>query len=66
MKNSIDLIETPRWMQDFGKGIKKPKWMGGDEGDGEGSSSGQRPAANRTESDIRRWFGGGGDGRIRL
>lgn len=63
MKNTIDNIETPQWVQDFGQG-KKPKWMGGDDHQGQssgGQSSGQGSNAN---SDIRRWFGG--EGNIRL
>lgn len=61
VKNTFDTIETPKWMQDFGQGIKKPKWMGGDD-----DETPQRPNAGgeRTNSDIRRWFGG--DGNIRL
>ncbi|KAJ4304394.1 hypothetical protein N0V88_002007 [Collariella sp. IMI 366227] len=31
MKNTIDTIDTPKWLQDIGQGIKKPKWMGGEE-----------------------------------
>ena len=64
MKNTIDTIETPQWMQDFGQGIKKPKWMGGD--DDAGASAAQRPGAGheRNNSDFRRWFGG--DAGIRL
>lgn len=58
MKNTMDTIDTPQWLQEFGQGIKKPKWMGGDDE--------QRPGAERTNSDIRRWFGGGGDGQVRL
>ncbi|KAI1637160.1 LMBR1 domain-containing protein [Biscogniauxia mediterranea] len=73
-KNTIDTIDTPKWLQDLGDGLKKPKWMGDDDngeagtsqsGGRGGSSSGissNRP--RRTDSDIRRWFGG--DGRIRL
>lgn len=60
MKNTMDTLETPRWMQDFGQGVKKPKWMGGDGDDQDASSS-----SSRTGTDIRRWFGGG-DGQIRL
>lgn len=60
MKNTIDTIETPKWMQDFGQGMKTPKWMGGAE-DGEQSQEAER---GRSSSDIRRWFGG--DGHIRL
>lgn len=60
MKNTVDTFETPKWMQDFGSGIKKPKWMGGDD------QQQERPSSNgeRSNSDIRRWFGG--DGNIRL
>jgi len=60
MKNSIDTFEGPKWFQEIGEGIKKPKWMGGDDDEEPGSSSGP--------SDFRRWFGGGdsSNGRIRL
>lgn len=62
MKNTMDAIETPQWMQDFGQGIKKPKWMGGDE---QPAAAAPRPSGGeRNDSDIRRWFGG--DGNIRL
>lgn len=59
--NTFDTLETPKWMQDLGQGIKKPKWMGGDD-----DAAPQRPDAGgaRSNSDIRRWFGG--DGNIRL
>ncbi len=61
-KNTIDTMDTPKWFQDIGQGIKKPKWMGGSD---DGSSS--RPSPQRGNSDVRRWFGGGGgEGRIRL
>ncbi|KAI1074699.1 LMBR1-like membrane protein-domain-containing protein [Whalleya microplaca] len=58
-KNTFDTMDTPKWLQEIGDGFKKPTWMGGD--DGAGSSTN---APGRTDSDIRRWFGG--DGRIRL
>ncbi|OTB20333.1 hypothetical protein K445DRAFT_312773 [Daldinia sp. EC12] len=58
-KNTFDTIDTPKWIQEIGDGFKKPKWMGGDDEAGESSSRG-----GRSDSDIRRWFGG--DGRIRL
>jgi len=62
-KNTMDTMDTPKWFQEIGGGIKKPKWLGGDDDDGAGPSS--RPAgANRTGSDLRSWFGG--DGRVRL
>lgn len=38
VKNTVDSIETPKWMQS-GQGFKKPAWMGGDEHD-RGSSLG--------------------------
>lgn len=55
MKNTVDTFESPRWLQDIGEGIRKPKWMGGDEGGEAGPSD-----------NIRRWFGGSEEGRIRL
>ena len=65
-KNTIDTIDTPKWFQDIGQGIKKPKWMGsdGDDSSGVGSSSRPQPGG-RGGSDVRRWFGGS-EGRIRL
>ncbi|TGJ84257.1 hypothetical protein E0Z10_g4473 [Xylaria hypoxylon] len=59
-KNTMDTIDTPKWIQEIGDGFKKPKWMGGDD---EASGSGSRDGG-AGDSDIRRWFGG--DGRIRL
>jgi hypothetical protein len=61
VKNTFDTMDTPKWMQDIGQGIKKPKWMGGDD-----DETPQRPDAGgeRNNSDFRRWFGG--DGNIRL
>lgn len=58
-KNTLDTMDTPKWFQDIGEGLKKPKWMGGNDDAGESSNR-----AGRSDSDIRRWFGG--DGRIRL
>lgn len=67
-KNTIDTIDTPRWLQEIGDGIKKPRWMtpGGDAGgSSSGGGSGGRPSTpSRSDSDIRRWFGG--EARIRL
>ncbi|KAK3937252.1 LMBR1-like membrane protein-domain-containing protein [Diplogelasinospora grovesii] len=65
VKNTIDTFDTPKWFQDIGQGIKKPKWMtGAGEGSSGGGSSRPQPQG-RENSDIRRWFGGS-DGRIRL
>ncbi|ORY59094.1 LMBR1-like membrane protein-domain-containing protein [Pseudomassariella vexata] len=58
-KNTIDGIDTPKWIQEIGDGFKKPKWMGGNE---ESQASGSGAAGSNI--DIRRWFGG--DGSIRL
>ncbi|KAL7626851.1 hypothetical protein AAE478_003625 [Parahypoxylon ruwenzoriense] len=58
-KNTFDTMDTPKWLQEIGEGFKKPKWMGGND---EAGGSSNRPG--RSDSDIRRWFGG--DGRIRL
>ncbi|KAI5922199.1 LMBR1 domain-containing protein [Camillea tinctor] len=64
-KNTIDTIDAPKWLQDLGDGLKKPKWLGEDnEASGSASASGSANRPRRTDSDIRRWFGG--EGRIRL
>lgn len=65
MKNTFDTIETPKWMQDIGDGIKKPKWMGNDQEGG--SSSGGGGGGSGSNNDFRRWFGGNSsEGQIRL
>lgn len=61
-KNTIDTIDTPKWLQEIGDGIKKPKWMGGDDDEGAGGSSSRQGGAGG--SNINNWFGG--QGRIRL
>ncbi len=53
VKNTFDTVQTPKWLQNFGEGIKRPKWLGADENEGESSRSGS-------------WFGGKQDGRVRL
>ena len=58
VKNSIDGVERPAWLDELGK---RPKWMGGVEGNSEGSG---RADSGRG---MGRWFGGRpGDGRVRL
>jgi hypothetical protein len=59
VKNTVDTIQTPKWLQNVGEGIKRPKWMGGDD-----SGSNDQPA--RSGSDFTKWFGGRQDGRVRL
>jgi len=58
VKNTVDTIQTPKWLQNVGEGIKKPKWMGGED------SSPTQPS--RSGSDFTSWFGGRQDGRVRL
>jgi hypothetical protein len=68
VKNTLDTMPTPKWMQE---GIKKPRWMTG-AGEEVGSSS--RPSlgggggSNRTASGrILSMFGGrGGEGNVRI
>ena len=58
VKNTIDNVERPDWMNDLGK---RPKWMGGVEGNSENSG---RADSGRG---LGRWFGGRpADGRVRL
>jgi hypothetical protein len=57
MRNTIDTMDTPEWLQGLGEGFKKPRWMGGDAEAGPASSG----------SNFTRLFGGGAqDGRVRL
>ena len=58
VRNTFEGVERPGWLSDMGK---RPKWMGGVEGNSESSG--------RAESGrgMGRWFGGRpGDGRVRL
>ncbi|TAQ84145.1 hypothetical protein B7494_g7534 [Chlorociboria aeruginascens] len=55
VKNTLEGIETPKWLQNSGEGFKRPKWLGGD-GD----------ESNPSESNFTSWFGGRRDGRVRL
>ena len=58
VKNTIDSVERPDWLNDLGK---RPKWMGGVDGNTEGSG---RADSGRG---MGRWFGGRpADGRVRL
>lgn len=54
IKNTVDTIDTPKWLQEI---TKKPKWMEDDDGDHHGQASG-----SGGDFDVRRWFGGGGGG----
>ena len=61
VKNTIDRVERPAWMDDLGSGVKKPKWMGGV--DGNTDTSGRAEAGRG----MGRWFGGRPkDGAVRL
>ena len=58
VKNTIDNVERPEWLNDLGK---RPKWMGGVDGNTGGSG---RADSGRG---MGRWFGGRpADGRVRL
>jgi hypothetical protein len=57
VRNTIDTVQTPKWLQNVGEGIKRPKWMGGND----------EAEPSRSGSNFTRWFGGGRqDGRVRL
>lgn len=57
VRNTIDNVERPEWLSDLGK---RPKWMGGRDGNG---GSGQTDPGRG----LGRWFGGRpSDGRVRL
>ena len=66
VKNTINGIDTPKWMQNSSGPLKKPKWMGGGQAStsGEGDSSNRPPAGRR----IGSLFGGRGanDGQITI
>ncbi|KAL8915329.1 MAG: hypothetical protein Q9171_000199 [Xanthocarpia ochracea] len=58
VRNTFDTIERPEWVNDLGK---RPKWMGGPEGNNE--STGRADSGRG----LGRWFGGRPeDGRVRL
>jgi len=57
VRNTMDTVQTPKWLQNVGEGIKRPKWMGGND----------EAAPSRGGPDFTRWFGGGrSEGRVRL
>jgi len=58
VKNTFDTVQTPKWLQNVGEGIKRPKWMGGNDN--------ETPSPSRSGSDFTSWFGGRQDGRLRL
>lgn len=58
VRNTFDAVERPEWIPDLGR---RPKWMGG--ADGNGESSGRADSGRG----MGRWFGGRpADGRVRL
>ncbi len=55
VRNTFDTVERPEWLPDLGK---RPKWMGGEDGNSGRADSGRG---------MGRWFGGRpADGRVRL
>jgi hypothetical protein len=62
IKNTVDTIDTPKWMQSSpsGTGFKRPKWIGGSAGNE--SSNGLQSG-----SGLGKWFGGRPDkGQVRI
>ncbi|CAK7568049.1 MAG: hypothetical protein SEPTF4163_006029 [Sporothrix epigloea] len=64
MKNTVDTIETPKWLQEIGQGFKKPKWMSSNTNEDAGGSGQHAPPSGNNDG-IRRWFGNS-QSRIRL
>jgi hypothetical protein len=75
-RNTLDTVQTPKWMQGGGGsgsgsgsggggGFKRPKWLGGgnsDDGSGATSSAATRPSAGgRSGSSFLNLFGGRGN-----
>jgi hypothetical protein len=40
VRNTFDTVSPPRWLKEVGDGIKRPKWMGGDDDEPSGSGNG--------------------------
>lgn len=62
IKNTVDTIDTPKWMQTSpsGTGFKRPKWMGVSAGDESNDGS-------QSRSGLGKWFGGRPDkGQVRI
>ncbi|KAE8448142.1 hypothetical protein EG329_009746 [Mollisiaceae sp. DMI_Dod_QoI] len=59
VRNTFDTMQTPKWFQNVGEGVKRPKWMGGN-----GDSSNAEPGGGG--DGFTKWFGGSRDGRVRL
>ncbi|KIW15201.1 hypothetical protein PV08_05246 [Exophiala spinifera] len=79
VKNTIDTIDTPKWMQPTrstsglgggGGGFKRPKWLGGSSDSAASNSApGQAPesnSANNSNNILGRFGSRGGDGRIMI
>jgi hypothetical protein len=60
IRNTVETIDTPKWMRPPPSGIKRPKWMGGSAGTGRGDGS-------QSGSGFGRWFGGRpNNGQLRI
>jgi len=46
VRNTIDTVQTPKWLQNVGEGIKRPKWMGGSD----------EAEPSRRRSDFTSWL----------
>ncbi|KAI9812199.1 MAG: hypothetical protein M1827_004865 [Pycnora praestabilis] len=61
VKNTLDTTSKPQWVADLSDNFKRPKWMGGVDGNTEQSGRADHGAG------LGRWFGGRpSDGRVRL
>lgn len=61
LKNTLDTTNKPQWLEDLEDGFKRPKWMGGVDGNTDNSG---RADSGRG---VGRWFGGRpSDGRVHL
>lgn len=65
VKNSIDTIDTPKWMQPprSGGGFKRPKWLGGNGDDEPPAAPSQSTGDDDGGRNILGLFGGRNDGR---
>lgn len=48
VRNTLDTVQMPKWMQGAGSGVKRPKWMGGSSSSG--ASGGTDPTSTTSSS----------------
>jgi hypothetical protein len=67
IKNTVDNIDTPKWMKGNGGGgggFKTPKWLGGSDSDGAPSPSNAGSSGGRSNNVLGLFGGRADDGRI--